>query len=174
MAATQTLPQLMALSREVFDAIIENQGALTPEIEAALAHVETNLPEKIDSYAFILDRLEMEEVYWKEKAEKYARIAKGCSSTMSFLKDRIKQVALENGKTELLGHDNKFTLVNSKPSVEINNEELIEAIYKKEVVTYKIDKKKIEEDLKLGLPVAGASLRETKALRLTANKKVGA
>lgn len=166
-----TLPQLVAQSNELIQRIMDNGGELTPDLEIALAQIDTKMPVKIDQYIFTMQQMEMQSAWLRKQAEIFLGMAQGLEASRDFMKERVKHAAHELGAKELPGTLFKFVIANSKPSVEIVDESEIEQIYKKEVpATLKIDKKKIEEDLRLGLPVKGAILKENKSLRISPNK----
>ena len=171
MEKIQSLPALVREVQSLFQVLAENGGELTPELEQSLAVIDIALPAKIDSYKVILDRAELEETYWKKKADEMYAIAKGMKSIQERLKESLKLAAIAMDKTELVGNDVNFKLSNSKPKMVID-EKLIDEAYKYTVTTTEIDKKKIEEDLRLGVPVTGAHLVETKSIRAYANKKL--
>ena len=171
METKQSLRTLVEISNTVLNQLIESGGELTPEMEAQLAQVEINLPVKVDGYAAIMERLEMEEAYWKEKAAKFIAVARGCTNVRDRLKESLKFAMSELGTTEILGNDVKFKLSNSKPKM-IIDPDTIDKAYTMQVTTTEIDKKRIEEDLKMGVPVQGARLEETKSIRQYVNKAV--
>lgn len=150
--------------------LIESGGELTPEIEAMLTVKEVNLPEKVDSYEAMLDRLSVIESLYKERAKLFSQAAKSLGNAQDTLKDRIKYAMKELGVTELLGHDIRFKLSSSKPKLVIEDEKAIPKEYKAEVITVEVQKDKLLEDLKIG-SVEGARLEESFSLRTYVNKK---
>lgn len=165
----KSLPQLVQTSQVLIQALLESNGEITPEIEAALIEVDVKLPQKIDNYQAVLDRLDMESEYWSARAESFAKMAKGCKSAKERLKDSLKFAMKALETDELIGNDCRFKLSNSKPKMIIDQIEL-EPSYYMQVTTTEVDKKKIEEDLKLGVPVKGARLEEVKSIRSYLNK----
>jgi len=169
MSDNQSLIRLVQSSNSLVQALLETGGELTPEIEAALAHIDTKLPEKVDSYQSIMDRLEIESEYWALKADQFKKMATACKNARERLKDNIKYAMNELGQTELVGNDFKFKLSNSKPKLVVDDVSLDRA-YFMQVTETVVDKKRIEEDLRLGIPVKGAKLEEVKSLRSSLNK----
>lgn len=166
----ETLKSLLQLSNSLVEALVENEGALTPELEEMLSKLEIKVPQKIDAYSNLMDRLDAEGDYWKEKADFYASIARACRNTKERIKENLKAVMIENGAKEVKGNDVKFQLRNSKPSLVID-ESKIDQAYKNQVVSWVVDKKRIEEELKNGIKVDGAELKETLSLYNVANRK---
>ncbi|CAB4152619.1 Siphovirus Gp157 [uncultured Caudovirales phage] len=169
MENSSSLRELVQSSQSIVEALIESNGELSPEMELQLQNLEVALPAKIDSYSFILEKLEAEEEFWKAKAKQLTAVAKGCSNVRDRIKESLKQAAVQLGKDELVGNDVRFKISNSKPKLVIDESQVDEA-YKIIVTTKEIDKKRIEEDLKLNVPVQGASLVETKSIRSYINK----
>lgn len=165
-----TLRDLVKSSQSIVEALIESGGELSPEMEAQLQNLEINLPAKIDAYASVMERMEMEEEYWKQKAEVLRSVAKGCSNVRERLKESLKYAAQSINATELIGNDVRFKISNSKPKLVLDGP--IDPAYVIQVTTTEVDKKRIEEDLKIGVPVEGARLVETKSIRAYVNKRV--
>lgn len=150
-------------------ALVESGGELTPELEAMLAELDVKLPEKVDNYSMILDRMSMLSDFYIERAERLLKMSKAATLLKERLKDNIKIAMEKLGETEIQGVETKFKLVQSNPSVVIENEELIDAAYKVQEIKIKVEKKRIAEDLKLGVDVRGARLERTTSLREYAN-----
>ena len=83
--------------------------------------------------------------------------------------DNIKEAMQTLETDELVGIDVRFKLSKSNPSCVIDDPEKIDAAYKTVVQEIKIDKKRITDDLKHGIPVEGAYLQESFSLRQYAN-----
>lgn len=149
--------------------LIEHDGEVTEEIESALAIKEVHFPHKVDSYGFILDRFDALSSFYNEKAEFYLRMSRAAKTVVDQCKLNLRIAMNALHTDELTGNDIKFKLQRSNPSVVVDDEALIENIYKKEKIEVLIDKKKIGEDLKLGVPVPGAHLEESYSLRKYAN-----
>lgn len=170
MAESKSLIALVKEAQTLFQVLAENGGELTPELETMLANIDVKLPEKIDAYKVMLDRAEAEEAYWRKRADEMQSIARGLANLQASLKDRLKFVARETNQSELVGHEYKFKIANGKSKLVIDEKKL-DTAYMMQVVTQEIDKKRIEEDLRIGVPVAGASLEETKSIRAYLNKR---
>lgn len=149
--------------------LIEHGGEITEEIESALAIKEIHFPHKIDSYSFVLDRFDSLSTFYKEKAEFYLRMSRAAKTVVDQCKLNLR-IAMEALHTdELIGNDFRFKLQRSTPAVVVDDEALVENLYKKEKIEIVIDKKRICEDLKMGVPVVGARLEQTYSLRKYAN-----
>ena len=166
---SQNLFALVAQSNELEQALIESGGVLTEEMEKALSTVEVNLPAKIDGYAHFLERAEMAEEFWKQKAKAMFLVAKGISDARERVKDALK-LAAENLKTdELVGNEKRFKISSSKPKLVVDQANLA-GQYLIERVVFEPDNDKIRDDLGMGREIEGAKLVESKSIRIYVNK----
>lgn len=165
-----SLRSLVTLSNDLLNQLLESNGQLTPELEEQLSKLEIALPAKVDSYAYLIDRFEAEAEFWKARAENNALVMKACLAAQKRLKDNLKFAMQEQKAGEIKGNEVRFKLQNSKPSLVID-ETIIDPAYTYQHVETRIDKKKIEEDLKIGVPVKGATLEPSFSLRVYANRK---
>jgi hypothetical protein len=166
----QSLRSIVAQTKDIVAAIVENNGEITPEIEVALMVIEERTPAKIDAYAVVMERMEMESKYWAEKAEYYKRVSNSCKNVREKLRENIKYAMEQLGTKELMGRDVRFRLSSSTPKLVINEDILDREYLKTEYVTSP-DKDRIKEALKAGTDVEGACFLETTSLRQFANAK---
>lgn len=145
--------------------LIESGGEITPEIQAEMSINPTTIAMMVDIKYIGIERLEASIELFEKKAEDFSRIASSLKNAKSFILDSIKSHMIETGKKELTGEDYQFKLSGAAPKVEIINESELADVYKKEKIEISIDKKRIGEDLKNGLPVQGAVLKENYSLR---------
>lgn len=150
--------------------LAETNGEITPEIDALMANVDVKLPEKVDGYAIVLERLEFEESYWKGKANAYALIAKAHKALQERLKDRLKEAIQALGTDEIKGNDVRFKLSRVKPAL-VLNELKLDPTYKMTVTELVPDKDRIRAALQEGAVIEGAELKESVSLRPYLNKK---
>lgn len=161
----ESLRELVKITSALELKLIESDGEITPDLEKELQVKDIQLPEKIDGYDAILERLQMLANHFSQQAQQFSALANLAVGAQERLEDNLKFAMEELKTTELKGVYSKFKLQNNPPKVLIQNEEIIEEVYKrkKEVVT--IDKKAIAEELKLGLPVRGATLIQGQSIR---------
>lgn len=150
-------------------AIIENGGELTPELEASLTQISLDVAESVDRTHFALDRIENAVGYWKAKAAEYKKIADSLDTAHDRMKNYIKAVMADSGKSDLVGVEVRYKLSRAKPKVVIDEDKLAPA-YFKEKLTLVPEKERIKQDLELGVPVDGARLEESFTLRAYPNK----
>lgn len=163
---------LIALAHEsanLEEMIIQSNGELTPEIEAALAITGELLPPKVDNYALMIERMGMLKDFYKAKADFYSKLAKSATGVADRLKANLRYAMDTLQTREIAGLDVKFKLVANNPSCIIYDEAKVPEAYKAYETIMTIDKKRIIEDLKLGVPVTGAHLEIGTSIRQYAN-----
>lgn len=79
-----------------------------------------------------------------------------------YLENQLKFMGIDKVKTPLF----TVALQKNPPSVNILDDDLIPDEYKKTVTTITTSKKEILEDLKLGLIIPGAEIKQGKSLRI--------
>lgn len=164
-----SLQEYLKDSQMIELAIIENGGEISLEMEEFLTKVNLDIAESVDRTHMTLDRFDNAVTYWKSKASEYSRIASSLENAHKRLKDRIKSVMRDAGKTDLIGVEYRYKLSKLKPVVKLIEEDVPKE-YFKEKITLVPDKERIRQDLELGVPVAGAILEESFALRPYPNK----
>lgn len=149
--------------------IIENGGELTPAIEQFMSQLDLETSEKIDAYQFVMKKALVNAEGLRKMAEMYLNAAKALENVESNLKFNIRLHMKERGITEVSGNNASFKLVRSKPKVVINESELEDSYCYLETVK-KVDKERIENELRQGYMVKGAMLEDVYALKTTVNK----
>jgi hypothetical protein len=167
----KSLRELVSDTSEIEQMLVESNGEITPAIEAMLAVTCTALPEKIDNYSYMIDRMESIAAFYKAKSDMFLRLAFSAAKVSERCENNMKDAMKELKVTELLGNDIRFKLVKSNPAVNILDESLVPASYKITETTTRVDKKRLADDLKLGVPVAGAELTQGSSLRVFANSE---
>lgn len=170
MSTDQSLRTLVQLSAQIEESLILSSGEITPEIETALAVKDIQLPEKIDNYSLVMDRMKSLSEFYSQKADVFLRLSKAANGIVDRCKDNLKFAMIEMNTNELLGNDYRFKLQNAQPSTVIEDENKIPDSYKIIETITKIDKKRVAEDLKIGVPVEGARLEQSQFIRTYATK----
>ena len=162
------MSNLIAITQSILaieNEILDNGGELTPELELDLAITEKNLLEKVDSYAYLIDRLEMGVEFFKAKQDEANKLKKSYEITIERLKERLNYSMEELNTNELKGSEYCFKQVRSKSKVEIIDADSLPMEYIREKLSYEPDKDKIFKDLEKGKIISGVVLKETKSLR---------
>lgn len=166
---TKTLTNILNESMELELAIIDNAGELTPAIMDRLTVNAIETREKLDSYDIVMERFEVNEKFYKQKADQFRLMSKAFSDAQDKMKAHLKFTMQERGLSEVSGNDVRFKLTNTTPSLNIIPE-LIPESYKYQVVSQEIDKAKIKQDLVDGVIIEGAELKTNVALRKYNNR----
>lgn len=164
---------LMALVDEASKiemALIQSGGEITPEVEKLIEIKDLQLPEKVDGYDLVMERMESISRFYEEKANMFLKMAESAGNVGKELKFRIKNAMALMATDEISGFDVRFKMMSANPTCIIDDETKIEGHYKITEIVTKIDKKKIAEDLKLGVPVVGAHLEHSQYVRRFVNK----
>ena len=150
--------------------MIEAEGQLTPEIEAMLAISEKQMSEVVDVYHLRMERMEKVAEFYSAKADQYARLASSIEKATKYTKQLIKDHMMNVGVTELSGGEFSFKLARTAPVVDVVDQDKIPDTYIKVKVEETVDKKKIADDLKLGIQIEGVILKENYSLRTSIKK----
>lgn len=135
-------------------------------MEVALKAVEDNIENKAENMAKLIKgidgdiatlKTEEDRLYKKRKA-----LANKQKSIKEYLEYQLTALELDKVSTPLF----TVAMQNNPQTVVFTDENLIPEKYKEEVVTVKIPKKKILDDLKEGIEVAGTEIRQTRSLRI--------
>lgn len=167
---TKSLTSIVSEIATLENSLIESGGEITPEIENAIALRDSHLPAKIDSYAIVMERFGGVAEFYKAKADSYLKLARAANAIIDRCENNLRE-ALRSLETKTLeGNDVVFRLSPSNPKVVFDNENLIDDAYKVTETVVKIDRKRIADDLKIGVPVPGAHLEESYSLRKSVNR----
>lgn len=147
----------------ICEALEENGGEITPEIEAMLAINEKNFLTKAEGYAEIIAKYTILAENAKTRKAQCERVQKIAENAVKRMKERIGQAMEEYGLQKVECGLHKFSLRSSQ-AVEITDEVAIPNHYKKVVVS--VDKKALRADLMAGVVVEGAELKENKSLTI--------
>ena len=169
-AETMSLAELAEISNKLITQLAESGGELSPETEAALANIDIAVAKKVDSYKFVLNRLEAEEEFWKKEAEARLSIAKACANVNAKLKKSILDAMVKAEKKEIAGDTFRAVLVVTPGRLVIEDDKLTDE-YKMQEVRVIANKAKIKEALNNFTKVEGAKIEGGLSLRFYAGKK---
>ena len=151
-----TLYDLVKKQSTITQQLLENDGELTPEIEAMIKKVDEELPKKVDSYATLMDKLKSEVSYLKELEKSISSKRKAVENVLKNLDTRVKQVVMEVG--ELAGDYYTYKPVKQGKKLVIDSNQKFDKCYLTETVVTEVNKKLIQEDLELGEVIPGAEM----------------
>jgi len=145
----------------------EAEGADATDLEPlkdTLDSLQMDIEVKADNIAKFIRSLQAEADALKAEADRLTERRKAKENKADYLKSYLEAEMLRLDKSKVAGMLFSFTIQNNPPSVEILDESLIPVAYKRTAV--EIVRKAILADLKNGVEVAGAQLKQTKGLRI--------
>lgn len=163
-SAPLTLTALIENEMRVMNLLYMSGGEITPEIEAMLRISEKSLPQKVDGYSHMLDRLQIESERIAHVAEQYEKMQSSLVTAIEWMKNTLRDSMRALEVEELVGIDRKFRLQKAQPKLEVNTAEL-PAIYMREEVVHKQDTDRIKRELAAGQTIPGCRLVESYYVR---------
>jgi hypothetical protein len=167
-----TLASLSRMYADIEHELLANEGELTKEIETRLNNLVLNISTKVDSIAYVLERLDREAEALKARAKMFQSAAKRIQSAQDWLKQYTKVSMQAMSVNELQGQSYRFLLSNSKPKLVVSDEQSIPPEFWTETVTRSLDRDLIEMAIANGIDVPGVHYEEVKALRVSVPKGV--
>lgn len=165
------LIELVKLGNTIQEILLTNGGDLTPEMELKLMHIESQLPNKADGYAYICDDLDKKAEMLAIRANNYAHAAQVLKRHIKNLKERMRIALTLSNEKEIKGHDHRWKLLNAKARVIIQDESKVPDEYI-EVTVIRIPKKDLLYDaLICGKQIPGVHLEESNYARCFINSK---
>lgn len=161
---SKNLSEIVADANAITQSILDNQGELSPELEAQLNHVELSLASKVEGYAHLISRWEMEADYFAAQAATLSKIAKAHTKAVDTLWTRIKETMLELDVSEVAGESVVYKLSRAKPKLVIN-EALLDSSFKDQVISFEVNKEKVKTALDAGELIEGARYEGGVSLR---------
>lgn len=166
---------LLTLTSEIAaieQAILANDGELTPEIEKMLDLSTGDMKSKVDSYKHVMDAIDWRAAYFKSIKDQAAAAQKTFDGLKDRLKNNLKFCATKLKTDDLRGHDWRFKISTLKPKIVFDGTP-VPPEFCKEVVTKTMapDRDAIEKALLLGEAVPGAAFEEVQSLRSYVNNE---
>lgn len=169
--AGETLLDLYAEWRAVMQEIDDAHGELSPEVQARLVTLDVSIPRKIDAWGYVRDQCKAQQAFWRQREDEARAMRKKYEDHEKFMTTRLKGMMFEMGVTKMTGEDTIFQVRDRGEVLEITDEKKAHAPYLIERVEYDIDKKKLEEDLRAGVKLDWARLRQSTALYQLVNSQ---
>lgn len=141
----------------------ESGGEITPEIEQALTINEGNFLTKCENYIAAIRQYQALDTAAKKEIERIRAVQNAAKKIQSHLKNRIEDAMNLFGKTKV---ELDVSTISFRKSTEVSiyDPDVVPSQYLK--VETCIDKQKIKDDLKMGIDVPGASLKENRNLQI--------
>lgn len=160
-----TLYDIGTAQLQLIEALIENGGELTPELEEALLLNESNLQTKGTNYGLICKQIESEIDVIDAEIKRLTALKKSRNNAIDRLKTNLSNAMQIFGINELKTPILKINFRKSE-SVEIDNMAQIDKRFLREKISVEADKVAIKEAIKSGEQVEGARLVENKNIQI--------
>ena len=150
--------------KQIRDALIENGGELTPEMEPALQELTQALDEKADAYCHVIDGLEGEAEIIAAEIKRLQDRAKTRKNAAAKLRERLRLAMEITGKPKFSTPLHDFTICQSPMSIRWEGKpDEIPELWQKIEVKVSLDTDAVKAALKAGdeLPVGVVAKRGT-------------
>ncbi len=164
------LRELTVLANQIELLLVDSVGEMTEEIEKAMALKEAALPDKVESYTHVIEKLKHSAQFYAKKANDLIKLSDGFDKMSDRLLNNLDQAMNELKVDELTGHDHKVKRQLNPASLVIEKPEDIPDKFKTLITETKINKEAIKIALKNGLSVPGCSLTQGYRLKIGLNK----
>lgn len=150
--------------RELAEQIIENGGEITPEQETALAINKESLEVKAVKYGYVIKEVEDDISAIDREIKRLEDLKKPKVNLIAKLEETVSNAMKTYGIEEIKLQNLKIYF-HPSTSVDITDEKLIPAKYKKKETVVKIDKKAMLADLRAEKKIKGAELRKNSTIK---------
>lgn len=148
----------------VVESIIDNDGLLSEEMEAALQINKDQLENKSQCYGFIVRQLEGECDMIDNEIKRLEAMKKSRGKTVDRLKESVSK-AMQLYEIDKIETPTLKISFRKSESIEIEEESLIDEKYMAVKTTKTPDKKAIKEAIKAGEIVLGVTLKENQNIQ---------
>lgn len=158
---------LTVQSKEIIQALSENEGELTPQLEDMISNHEIALAHKTDAIVFCMKDIENQIEFFKQQEKQIKEYRAVLERGLERFEDRIKTFVKTIEKEKLDGDLYSISLRKSTGKVIVNDLDAIPEEYKVTKVVVDADKKKLKETLSLGIDIPGAVIEYEPTLKLS-------
>ena len=122
---SQTLYQLTGQMAAIEDALQENGGELTPELEELWAETAESLPQKVDGYNQVITNLTAYSKNLDEEIKRLQALKKTADNSVKRIKGHVKDIMEQYGIDKLEGNYCKISL-SSTTATEVDEAVLLQ------------------------------------------------
>jgi len=171
----RTLYELTATQAQIEDALYENGGELTPEMEMLMAETAAALPTKIDGYNHILARMSAMEASCDAEIKRLQALKKTAQNGQKSLKAHLLNAMQAFGIDKLEGSTCKV-FRRSSEAVDVLDEDRLWSAYEGDLqelrdrlpewlaLDCKVNKTAIKAAIKGGAMIAGAEITKNETI----------
>lgn len=142
--------------------LIESGDEIHPDNVEAM---EDAIEEKLEGYGKLIRNIESDIDGFKNEEKRIADKRKSMENNVKRLKQHIEQSMIVTNNRKVKASLFTFAIQNNPPSVDVEDESMIPKGYFIEQAPT-LNKKELLQDLKLGLEVPGAGIKQTESLRI--------
>lgn len=166
----KTLKDLVAISSQIEQMLVSEDGEITPEIEALLAMKDAQLPDKIESYAHVVERLYHQTAFYSKKADMLYKISKACNNLADKVIGRVDQAMTDMEVDSISGHDHMFKRVGCAKRLVIDTDAILPDKYTTIKTEKLANKEEIKKALVSGEDIEGCRLAGGSYIKIQVNK----
>lgn len=150
---------------DLIEQLIENGGALTPEIEEQMRFSEDAFYSKMQSYALVVKQLNGETDMLADAIAELQKKKKQREQTVDTMKGRMLQAMLAFEKDKFKTPMVSVWIGRSK-KLKVLKETDIPSAFLREVIEYKVEAAKLKEAIENGLETDSACIEETMNIQI--------
>jgi len=158
------LSVMMAERLRIMTIVNENEGEIPAELEQQFVTCETDIPEKVEQWAFVMKGFENEAEFLDAEAKKLTERARKYKQHYEYMKLRLKMIMTESNMKVLNGTMTKFSIRPTRPALKIIDQDSIPNEYIDEKMEFVPNKERILEAIKAGTEIPGVRLEGGAAL----------
>ncbi|MDR2833647.1 MAG: siphovirus Gp157 family protein [Streptococcaceae bacterium] len=147
--------------REVYELDIDDEVWVD-----TMMSIQESIEEKAVNIAHVTKIIENDNLAIDAEIKRLQAKKQANTNKVKSLKQYLQDSLVSIGERKIVTTLFTFAIQKNPPSVDITNEELIDQQYIKTEVVTKIDKKGLLADLKKGIEVAGAAIKQSESLRI--------
>lgn len=159
------LYELTEMYQNIWD-LVNDEEADLEGLELALGSIEEGIEGKAENTAKLIKSIEGNISVLKEEEQRLQKKRRAMENKIKGIKEYLEMQLKVMEIDKIQGELFTVALQNNPPSVRFTDEDLIHEKYKESIVTVKIPKKQILDDIKAGVEVPGAEFIQTKSLRI--------
>ena len=145
--------------------LLENEEIPKEMVTEALDNVGEELEAKAENIAKLIKTLEVDITGYKQEETRLSTKRKSLENRVKSLKEYLDNAMKVTGKTKFKGQLFSFSIQKNPPSVNVVDEKLIpEEYFIPQEPT--LDKKRLLTDIKSGVEIPGAEIKQTESLRI--------
>lgn len=145
-------------------------GELCESDESRLETIGREIAKSADKADWVFRKLDSESEFYDAEIKRLQAFKKSIDNANDRLRDYVKTQMQALGVNRIEGDFVALSLSRTKPKVVVDDESALPNGYFEEIITKRLSKTKLSEDLVLG-PVEGAHLEQGYSLRVTRSKK---